>query len=361
MKNVNVLLAVVLCAGLCVLFGLFNRSADESLGWSPNDMYMQSISSGEGTSFTSANLSGSNVSNDGVAVSMRNGSFSLRTRASRASMPVAAPLASSLSLSGSTSTSSSGSLIGHMTSSAEYHSFGGGHSGNMGSAMTGMTNSGNVAASFAYSSPSYGVASSGLSSYSPITLSSGTDGTQVMSAEQALISTSSTASGLFGSALQNTYGTASYDQTIYGSNGSRPSGVRGRQNASGEDDEPWFGKAWWQWLDWQYNKNGSGYSDEGRFGTYNDGTDTWYFSHQDAYAAYEAWCDYMVSKGMVNYEDLPTLDDWMNWFMQSKGKAYSGTYGTYEFVPIGNILPLLLMALMYMIVLFVKRNKTAQL
>ena len=62
MKNVNVLLAVVLCAGLCVLFGLFNRSADESLGWSPNDMYMQSISSGEGASFTSANLSGGNVS-----------------------------------------------------------------------------------------------------------------------------------------------------------------------------------------------------------------------------------------------------------------------------------------------------------
>jgi hypothetical protein len=47
--------------------------------------------------------------------------------------------------------------------------------------------------------------------------------------------------------------------------------------------------------------------------------------------------------------------------MQSKGNAYSGTYGTYEFVPVGNILPLLLMALMYMIVLFVKRNKTAQL
>ena len=87
MKNVNVLLAVVLCAGLCVLFGLFNRSADESLGWSPNDMYMQSILSSDGSSFTSANLSDGNVSNDGVAVSMRNGSFSLRTRARHVSSP----------------------------------------------------------------------------------------------------------------------------------------------------------------------------------------------------------------------------------------------------------------------------------
>ena len=49
-------------------------------------MYMQSMS-GEGSSFTSVNLSGGNVSNDGVAVSMRNGSFSLRTRARHASSP----------------------------------------------------------------------------------------------------------------------------------------------------------------------------------------------------------------------------------------------------------------------------------
>ena len=356
-NQVSILVVLVLCLAMGGFLYIMDRSSDEAMGWNPSEMYDElRARSYEGSSYSNVTFSGGAAS-DGVAVSMRNGSFSLRTRASRASMPVATPQASSPSLSGSTSTSSSGSLIGHMTSSAEYHSFGGGHSGNMGSAMTGMTNSGNVAASFAYSSPSYGVASSGLSSYSPITLSSGTDGTQVMSAEQALISTSSSASGLFGTALQNTYGTASYDQTVYGSNGSRPSGVRGKQNASGEDDEPWFGKAWWQWLDWQYNEHGSNYT--GGYGTYKDGT--WYFSHQDAYAAYEAWCDYMVSKGMVNYEDLPTLDDWMNWFMQSKGNAYSGTYGTYEFVPVGNILPLLLMALMYMIVLFVKRNKTAQL
>ena len=34
---------------------------------------------------------------------------------------------------------------------------------------------------------------------------------------------------------------------------------------------------------------------------------------------------------------------------------------TYQFVPVGNILPLVLMAILYMIILFVKRNKTAQL
>ena len=369
-NQVSILVVLVLCLAMGGFLYIMDRSSDEAMGWTPSELYSElGARSYEGSSFSDVTFSGGGNS-DGVAVSMRNGSFSLRARSSRASSltpnnPIASSPNNLPSLQGGDGgrLSSPNSLIGHMTSSAEYHSFGGGHSGNMGSAMTGMANSGNVAASFAYSSPSYGVANTGLSSYSPITLSSGTDGTQVMSAEQALISASSSASGLFGSALQNTYGTASYGETIYGST---PNGIRGKQNATpglggGDDDEPWFSGMWWQWLDWQYNENGSGYSDEGRFGTYNDGTGTWYFSHQDAYAAYDAWCAYMVSKGMADYEDLPSLAEWMEWFMQSKGNAYSGTYGTYEFVPIGNILPLVLMAILYMIILFVKRNKTAQL
>ena len=351
MKNVNVLLAVVLCAGLCVLFGLFNRSADESLGWSPNEMYMQSISSGEGASFTSANLSGSNVSNDGVAVSMRNGSFSLRTRARHASMPVATPQASSPSLSGSTSTSSSGSLIGHMTSSAEYHSFGGGHSGNMGSAMTGMTNSGNVAASFAYSSPSYGVASSGLSFYSPITLSSGTDGTQVMSVEQALISASSSASGLFGSAMQNTYGTATYDQTIYGST---PSGVRGRQNAM-----PGMGDGWWNWLDEWVKENGT----KKTSGEGSDAVTRYLVDKEDLQNAYNDFINNYWNSGMG---DPPTFEDWWEWYSSTMYGGEYGVfgdgsyyqYGNYLFTPVGDILPLFMLAFLYLVGVFVRRRKS---
>ena len=361
MKNVNVLLAVVLCAGLCVLFGLFNRSADESLGWSPNDMYMQSISSGEGASFTSANLSGGNVSNDGVAVSMRNGSFSLRTRASRASSltpnnPIASSPNNLPSLQGGDGgrLSSSGSLIGHMTSSAEYHSFGGGHSGNMGSAMTGMTNSGNVAASFAYSSPSYGVANTGLSSYSPITVLPGTDGTQVMSAEQALISTSSSASGLFGGYVADgnaysSFGQAAYDE--YFGYASTPSGVRGKQNAGPGSS------AYNSWLAWLLSY-GQGKGWEGN---------SWEFDNEGAWNAFLAWFESTYGQP-YDPEDpnggmgvpVITYEQWLSWFTSNGGTHNYNGY-TYKFTPVGNILPLLLMALMYMIVLFVKRNKTAQL
>ena len=361
MKNVNVLLAVVLCAGLCVLFGLFNRSTDESSAWSPNEIYMHTISSGEGSSFTSANLSGGNVSNDGVAVSMRNGSFSLRTRARYASSPgslVASGVpGKSADFWGALSpnspiASSPNSLIGHMTSSAEYHSFGGGSNMTMGSYASSSNNL--IASSPAIGSyrpsPSSPIA---LSPNSLITSSpnnliaySPSNGEVQVAAEQALMSASSSANGLFGSALQTTYGTASYDQTIYGSYGSAPSGVRGRKNVGAYT--PNVEDTWLIWL--------SQHIDD--FGISGEGG--WYYNESQlraAWAAYcEAWNETMGKK--------PTWDEWLAWFMGNDG---SHTWGSGEdafnayFVPVGNILPLVLMAMLYMIILFVKRNKTAQL
>ena len=350
-NQVSILVVLVLCLAMGGFLYIMDRSSDEAMGWTPSELYSElGARSYEGSSFSDVTFSGGAAS-DGVAVSMRNGSFSLRTRASRASMPVATPQASSPSLSGSTSTSSSGSLIGHMTSSAEYHSFGGGHSGNMGSAMTGMTNSGNVAASFAYSSPSYGVANSGLSSYSPITLSSGTDGTQVMSAEQALISASSSASGLFGSAMQNTYGTASYDQTVYGSNGSTPNGVRGRQNVgSGPSNNP---HGWLAWLA-NYARALYGYDDEG--------TNSYGFDYYQLQDAYEAWlADWMSTTGLTE-DKAPSFDDFLNWFYENEyvynWNDGSGDSATLHWVPVGSVLPLFMIALLYAIYVAIRRRKS---
>ena len=346
-NQVSILVVLLLCLVMGGFLYVVDRSSDDEKGWNPSELYSElGARSYEGSSFSDVTFSGG-TSSDGVAVSMRNGSFSLRTRASRASSltpnnPIASSPNNLPSLQGGDGgrLSSPNSLIGHMTSSAEFHSFGGGHSGNMGSAMTGMTNSGNVAASFAYSSPSYGVASSGLSSYSPITLLSGTDGTQIMSAEQALISASSSASGLFGSAMQNTYGTASYDQTVYGSNGSKPSGVRGKQNVEGSGST--IGDEWLKWLHDTYKE------DEGGVHT---------FDWQEGYEAYlqwvaECWNDVLG--------DPPTYEEWIAWFGASED-GYTVDGNTYKYVPVGNVLPLFLMAMLYMIILFVKRNKTAQL
>ena len=361
MKNVNVLLAVVLCAGLCVLFGLFNRSADESLGWSPNDMYMQSILSSDGSSFTSANLSDGNVSNDGVAVSMRNGSFSLRTRASRASSltpnnPIASSPNNLPSLQGGAGgrLSSSASLIGHMTSSAEFHSFGGGSNMTMGSYTSSSNNL--IASSPAIGSyrpsPSSPIAlspnASGVGFNNLPSLQGGDGGRPVVSAEQALMSASSSASGLFGG-MMTSYGTASYDQVMYGSygsNGSGQRGVKGKQNAA-----PGMGDSWLNWLD-NYYSNTLDWWDEKK-GNGSSATLDW----QAAYNAYLA----MLASWNYTMGDPPTWEEFEEWLWLSKSDGFTKNGHTYTYVPIGNILPLVLMAILYMIILFVKRNKTAQL
>ena len=347
MKNVNVLLAVVLCAGLCVLFGLFNRSADESLGWSPNDMYMQSILSSDGSSFTSANLSDGNVSNDGVAVSMRNGSFSLRTRARHASSPnslIAPSPSSPIALSpNSPLASSPNSLIGHMTSSAEFHSFGGGSNMAMGSYTSSST-------SLIASSPaigSYSPSPNSLITSSPNNLIaySPSNGEVQVAAEQALMSASSSASGLFGG-MMTSYGTASYDQVMYGSNGSGQRGVKGKQNAA-----PGMEDSWLNWLDNYYSNTLDWWNDEK--GNGSSATLDW----QAAYNAYLA----MLESWNYTMGDPPTWEEFEEWLWLSKSDGFAKNGHTYTYVPIGNILPLVLMAILYMIILFVKRNKTAQL
>jgi hypothetical protein len=169
--------------------------------------------------------------------------------------------------------------------------------------------------------------------------------------------------GLFDYALQTTYGTASYEDYYTSS----PNRVNNRFNAppsfgggdDANDDEPWFSKAWWQWLDWQYNTDDENAC--GPWGTQKDGT--WYFSHQDAEAAYNAWRNYMLSSGLVPNEDaLPSYDDWLLWFMSTKGdgNAYDGKYGNYQFIPIGNTIPLLLFAFAYVAYVFVRRRILAK-
>ena len=58
----------------------------------------------------------------------------------------------------------------------------------------------------------------------------------------------------------------------------------------------------------------------------------------------------------------PTYEEWLDWYITYTGEnGYQFNNRNYAWLPVGNILPLLLMALAYIVILFVKRNKTAQL
>ena len=184
-------------------------------------------------------------------------------------------------------------------------------------------------------------------------LQGGDGGRPVVSAEQALMSASSSANGLFGG-MMTSYGTASYSDYV-GMSGGKPSGVRGRQNAA-----PGMGDGWWKWLNKWVNDNGEEYIVE------HDGNKYYLIDWDQLYAA---WEDFVENYWNSSMGDPPTFEDWWDWYSST---MYGGTYGefgdgsyyqhgNYLFTPVGDVLPLVLLALMYMIILFVKRNKTAQL
>ena len=90
-------------------------------------------------------------------------------------------------------------------------------------------------------------------------------------------------------------------------------------------------------------------------------TNTWYLDYDALRSAWEAFCA-TWNEGMGT---KPTWEQWLAWFEGSQNNPYEWSDGSsssfYTYLPVGNILPLLLFAVVYVVILFLKRNKTVQL
>ena len=364
-RNVNVFIGVILCALLCGCFvWLFSVSEEDT--WKPNEIYDQLHATSYSASYTNVTYSVS--STGGLALTM-SPSSALRRRAvspyagaysGAASSPHRLITSSPLASSPLTYGAAPGAGL-YTTSSAEIKSFGGG--GNGGTAMSysqsPIANRQSNSGSF---SPSL-QGGAGVGSISPIAystarrgeMSSATGDNPVqMMAEQptmAMTSTAGMANGFYGGYSAMDYSsTATYSSTsdygqYTGMFGTGRQGVRGRQNLGNVEDT---------WLNW-LALNGSSY------GTYDESTQTWYLDANALRSAWEAFCA-TWNEGMGK---KPTWDEWLAWFQGSEGNPYEWADGSkplyYTYVPVGNILPLLFFALIYVVILFVKRNKIVQL
>ena len=338
MNRFNVLITVLVCAGLCVLFGALSRSTEDATGWNPSEMYTSTLSGG--SSFTNAAYSGS--SNSGVALPMPSASFSSRVGAHAPYTHSASPAAG---VSSQLPSGGSSAVVGHMTSSAEYHSFGGGGNAAAGGSSMSRRSSSMNASPISYNALSVGSVSLPTAPRSSSASNGGYTPSLAQEANYAIAS-SNMQGGLFDYALQTTYGTASYED--YASNYGGRQNVRGRQNAM-----PGFDDTWWEWLDKWVRDNEYGKTNE-------DGG--YVFDRYDLAGAYDDFITNYWNSGMG---DPPSFEDWLDWYqsaMQNEDGYYTWKSGRkYYWLPVGNILPLLLMALVYMIILFVKRNKLSQL
>ena len=348
MKNnqVSIFVFLILSAVIGGVLFFVNRSSQEYLGWSPDEMYGDlSRAAYDGSAFTNATFSGSS-NGGGVALSMQGGSLSSRMRVS-SSRPITShqyPISNSpLSISNLQSPIANGpSPIAYMTSGAEYRSFGGGGNGNMGTAGTFRTNTQSpiTNSQLPISNIQLPIANT-QSPISNIQLPITNNPSPIANSQLPI---ANTPSSMFGYELQTTYGVASYEDMDYSGFSGRSS-IRGRQKLS--NNGPSVGDTWLIWL-----------SQHTGYGSSGDGG--WYFNTSQLHDAWEAYC----AAWNETMGKCPTWEEWLAWFM---GDGGSHTWGSGDnvfnayFVPVGDMLPLLLIALLYMIILFVKRNKIAQL
>ena len=342
--NIFIILGVCLC--LAGVLRMVRVSADESSGWNPNDLYELSAVQDESlrkSPFTNATLS--DAKSDNVLPSF-GGRMSWSTRAPRANFSYAhVSDAPASSLTSSPSTPAAGVL--YTTSSAEYRSFGGGRNGG-----NFVSSSGGFVASSA-ASPIASSASA-LNAFSPVSMprhaSAGSNvsgGVEQMVEQVAEVAVSGYSSSFAtGYALNTSYGTASYDELAYGGYGNRNS-MPGRQNAPSSG----LGNSWLNWLD-DYYSNTLDWWNEDK-GNGNSTTLDW----QAAYNAYWA----MLDSWNYTMGNPPTWEEFEAWLWKSKGSWYEKNGHSYTYVPVGDVLPLLILALLYMVILVVKRNKFAQL
>ena len=345
-KNVNVFIAVVLCALMCGGLMWFRTAGEEKLGWNIQDTYSASPAYSSGSSYSDATFVGPS---SGGVMSMTP-ARSLRTRMATSSYAGAyssvatQPLTSHLSpltfhLSPLTSSAPAGDGL-YTTSSQTFKSFGGGN--NAGVSMSG----GSLVATNNYAQNSSAVSISSPISYTFLSRNNSANFQDALAngfSPEAVIASSMampTNGQLFGSYYTNDFSSSidSYNPGSYGGIGY--SSIGNRQNAVGNPG----GNPYTSWLMWleEYMS--------GQKGTAFD------FDYDDVWNAYVQWYSdtYGVAYGSgTGPAPQITWEMWLQYFMSNGGSHdYNGK--TYNFVPVGDFLSLLFLALLYFIFISLK-------
>lgn len=337
-RNVNVFIGVVLCAVLCGCF-VWLSTVSEDDAWSPNEIYNEIVQkSSYSSSYTNATFAPS--SGDGLALSMGSSSLSrARKSVSYAGAhggAVTTPLTSNLSPITYTGATAGAGM--HLTSNAQLKSFGGGGNAVAMGGQSSVSNrpstmAGGAGVAMSISSPiTYTAArTNNVALADPATASSD----ELMAVMAANYGMGGYTSSFYGSSLQGTYGQYA---GVYGSSNSTSWGISGRRNSSGISD------SWYEWFHnwWIQNGNGS--------------TGDVYVTEEDLYKAWLAFCENWNSTMGGGYPDF-SFDDWKDCFMNNNDGNNTFGDNSYYWAPVGDLLPLVVMALIYLLVTILKSVK----
>ena len=316
-KSLSVFLSVLLCVVLYVGVLLLRYTTDESDYWQSSQVYTSSAPAGApAVSF------GVGANGDVLAVPMSS-RYSSRERYLQPSWRTTgvANLQGFSRSANSTGMLSHPSLQGgdggrlftHMSSSQTMKSFGGGNN------SAGVSVSGGVVSSNSQSpiaNTQLAVQGGGFNSITASSLNSfntSSFNNLINISPNSLITSSPLAANYQG------LGNATMGD---------PRGISGRKNGAMDN-------SWLQWLAQNGKEYGSVTGDEENGYTY-------YFNYDQLRAAYEAFC----STWQDMWNDPPSFDEWLLWF-QGNGGTHDYRGDTYSWVPVGEYIPLLIIALLY--------------
>ena len=347
-RNVNVFIAVVLVAVLCGGVVWLQTADDEKLGWNIHDTHGEASAYSGGAAYTNATFAGPSANEGGVMALSSSSPLRARSSYSYAGAYSGAVTSNLSPLASSPVGGVSGAGL-YTTSSQTFKSYGGG--GNGGAATGGGMRGGSAA-----SSVSMGAGVGSMSIASPIaystarrsdmTIGAGDDLAQMMAENPVMAMANATNVGHgfygFGSVVDYS-GAANYGEynAMFGGNRSN---VRGRQNGDG------LSNSWLEWLS----------RHAGEFGTSTEtgSGSTYTFTEQDLYNAYIEY--------ITNYWDdmwgaeKPSFDDWLEWLKKGGESGYEYNGNWYMMAPVGDILPLLLIALLYIVAMYLRSKSRTQ-
>lgn len=320
-RSLNVFFGLVVCGGL--IAGLLiwtKRSVSDECVFNPHDFY-NSVGGSSYSTGSSSVVSG--ATDGGWAVPMRSSSSMFRHRG--ASLYAPAYFAPNSPIASSPYRLDASASPLYTTSSATMKSFGGGN------AMGGVSMSGGAVSSapIAYSQSPIAL--------SPITYSPSPIASSPVVNNQA-------------SGMEQYAAASTYDGIGTTTNG--PRGIRGKQKVGPGAGSGGGGLAG-SWMEWFYRygiDHGTDvYDEETKTHTYSF---TWY-QLQDAYQHYlnEFW------DGMwTPTNGAPSIYEWLEWLEGGGDGGYGYEGNFYRWQPIGDVWPLLVIALLYALILAIKSS-----
>ena len=309
-----------LIALLCVISGVsvYKQLREVHDSWQPSDMYT-GLKGMRSRTYSSVSY-GNGASSDAPVLSLGARSMSGHNAAFSYAH---APSSHAISM-GSTSSYGQSAVAGgnpvYATSNAEVRSFGGGGNGGGSVSMSG------------------GVAkSSGSGAGSSVSLGVSTPSAPILAVNNNRNTNNQILPNVSGEVVANPVATYA---GIGNTTGGASRGISGRKDGAVED-------SWLQWL----AKYGTGYGSGS-----GDDENGWTYSF-DYYQLDKAYQDYVTNYWDDMWGEPPTFDQWLTWF-QGNGGSHDYRGNTYNWVPVGDYYPLLILAMLYVGYVAIRRRKS---